>query len=56
MRGPVSLPASIAWFRPMSFQASEPTLRTVVKPAWSVRCACATASTDQKRSLNCSPV
>ena len=37
MRGPASLPSSIAWRRPTSFQASAPTLRTVVKPASSVR-------------------
>ena len=36
MRGPGILPSSIAWRRPTSFQASEPTLRTVVKPACSV--------------------
>ena len=33
-----------------------PRSRTLVKPAISVRSACLTASIDQKRSLNCSPV
>ena len=42
--------------RPTSLKASEPTLRTVVKPASRVRCAFGTVSTDQNRSLNCRPV